>query len=257
MCIQHKVGASAMNDRLDVRLVQWLLLLSGQLPSPAAVDGRCGPVTIAAIRRYQAAAGLPVSGVVAPDDATLAALRPPLSEDLPLAKLGAVMAGADAAAVIRFHPPLLAAMVRYDIDIPLRRAHFLAQIGHESGDLRYVEELADGSAYEGRRDLGNTEPGDGPRFKGRGLIQLTGRANYTRYGRAVGQDLVTGDNPKRVAQDLTLAADVAGWFWAVNQLNAPAGADDLRAVTKRINGGFNGLADRQARLDRAKWLFGQ
>lgn len=256
MCIQHSVGVSATNDQRDVRSIQWLLLLNGQLPSSGAADGRCGPVTIAAIRSYQAAGGLPVSGRVAPGDATLAALRPPHSADLPLATLGAVMAGADAGTVARFHLPLVAAMGKYGIDTPLRQAHVLAQIGHESGDLRYVEELANGSAYDGRRDLGNTEPGDGPRFKGRGLIQLTGRANYSRYGQAIGQDLVSGDNPQRVARDLTLAADVAGWFWAVNQLNTQADADDLRAVTKRINGGLNGLADRQARLDRAKWLLG-
>jgi len=256
MCILKTVGVSSVNTQSDVRSVQWLLQLSGRLTVPLSVDGRCGPATIAAIRDFQTACGLGASGSVAPSDPTLAALRPPAARDLPLAKLGAVMAGADCTTVTRFWPGLTVAMAQHGIDTPLRQAHFLAQIGHESGDLRYVEELADGSAYDGRRDLGNTEPGDGPRFKGRGLIQLTGRTNYTRYGQAIGQDLLTGDNPKRVAQDLMLAADVAGWFWAVTQLNIPADTDDIRAVTKRINGGYNGLADRQARLDRAKWLFG-
>ena len=144
--------------------------------------------------------------------------------------------------------------VAVSIDGPLRAAHFLAQVGHECGDLRWPQELADGSAYEGRQDLGNTEPGDGPRFKGRGLIQLTGRANYVFYGAARGEDFVDGDNPERIAADPELAVDVAGWFWQRHDLNAPADADDVEAVTWRIDGGTNGLDDRRTRLVRAKWF---
>src|SRR5512134_1807593 len=99
-------------------------------------------------------------------------------------KLWAIMIEAVEAQLDRYFEPLAEAMPANDINTPLRIAHFLAQLGHESGDLRYSEELASGIAYEGRLDLGNTQPGDGMRFKGRGLIQLTGRANYTRYGQA-------------------------------------------------------------------------
>src|SRR5207342_2210749 len=95
-------------------------------------------------------------------------------------------------------PYLNAAMAEAKINTPARKAAFLAQLAHESGELRYMEEIADGSAYEGRRDLGNTHPGDGRRFKGRGPIQLTGRANYERFGELLGVDLV--NDPDQAAK---------------------------------------------------------
>lgn len=162
-------------------------------------------------------------------------------------------AGADA--ITRFIEPLSECMARYGLDTPLRQAHFLAQIGHESGQLRYTEEIASGSAYEGRRDLGNTQPGDGRRFKGRGLIQLTGRANYTAYQAALAPAYPTLnllETPERLAQDPQLAADVAGWFWDRAKLNAWADRDDLRQITRRINGGYNGLHDRESLLRRSR-----
>ena len=139
-------------------------------------------------------------------------------------------------------------------DSPLRRAHFLAQVGHESAELLYVEEIANGDAYEGRVDLGNTQPGDGRRFKGRGLIQLTGRANYRDYGATIGVDLEVNDNWKRVSTDPALTVDVAGWFWKNNRINDLADKDDVRLVTRRVNGGLNGLADRTRQLGRAKFF---
>ena len=159
------------------------------------------------------------------------------------------------AAIARFVEPLNACMARYAIDTPLRQAHFLAQIGHESGQLRYTEEIASGQAYEGRRDLGNTQPGDGRRFKGRGLIQLTGRANYSAYQAAIadaypGIDLLA--TPEILSTDTLLAADVAGWFWSRAGLNTWADRDDVRHITRRINGGYNGLADRVGLLNRAE-----
>lgn len=156
--------------------------------------------------------------------------------------------------IAEYLPHLVAGMAARGIDTPLRQAHFLAQIGHESGHLRYHAEIASGEAYEGRRDLGNAEPGDGQRFKGRGLIQLTGRANYTAYGKAIGRDLIA--NPTLVATDPALAVDVACWFWESRGLNALADADDIDRVTRRINGGLNGLVDRRAILARAKEVFG-
>lgn len=120
-------------------------------------------------------------------------------------------------------------------------AMVLAQLGHESGSFVFRQELASGAAYEGRKDLGNTEPGDGPRYKGRGWIQITGRANYTAAGEAL--DLPLVDEPHRAAEPET-AWRIAAWFWRMHGL---ANIDDVERVTRRINGGTNGLADRQAR----------
>lgn len=136
-------------------------------------------------------------------------------------------------------------------DTGLRLAHFMAQLAHESGGFRYMEEIASGQVYEGRADLGNTQPGDGKLFKGRGPIQLTGRANYRTYGRALGFDFES--NPEMVAIP-SVGLLVACKFWEQQKLNALADADNLTAVTKRINGGTNGLADRQAYLVKAKEL---
>lgn len=143
-------------------------------------------------------------------------------------------------------------MEKYEINTPLRQAHFIAQILHESGSFRYREEIASGAAYEGRKDLGNTKKGDGKRFKGRGLIQLTGRANYEAYGKSLGRESEILSNPKLVAEEDELNVDVAGWFWDRAKLNALADKDDLKAITRRINGGYTGLADRKAFLERAK-----
>lgn len=142
-----------------------------------------------------------------------------------------------------FLAPLNDTMTEFGIDTPARQASFLAQVGHESGQLRYVRELASGTAYEGRKDLGNTQPGDGVRFKGRGLIQITGRANCLACGKALGVDLVS--NPA-LLESPVLAARSAGWFWATHGLNELADAGDQTKVTRRINGGTNGLADRLA-----------
>ena len=153
----------------------------------------------------------------------------------------------------RWAAPLSAAMALHAIDSPLRQAHFLAQVGHESGGFVYTQEIWGPTAaqlgYEGRADLGNTQTGDGLRFKGRGFIQITGRANYVEAATGLGIDcvnqpvlLASGDYP----------ALSAAWWWVTNGLNALADADDVIAVTRRINGGTNGLADRQARLALAK-----
>jgi putative chitinase len=138
---------------------------------------------------------------------------------------------------------------RYKIDTPDRQAHFIAQVAHESDGLRTTVEYADGSAYEGRKDLGNTHKGDGRKFRGRGLIQLTGRANYAAATKALGRDFV--GHPERVAE-FPAAADVSGWFWDTHGLNRHADADDVKAVTRIINGGLNGLDSRVAYLAAAK-----
>jgi len=104
----------------------------------------------------------------------------------------------------------------YDIVTKKQVAAFFAQIGHESGNLRYSEEIASGSAYEGRKDLGNTQPGDGKRFKGRGLIQITGRYNYEKASKALGFDLIS--NPELLSQP-ELAVKSACWWWNNAGLN--------------------------------------
>ena len=142
-----------------------------------------------------------------------------------------------------FLPALNAAMLEFGITTPARAASFLAQLAHESGQLLYVRELASGAAYEGRRDLGNVQPGDGVRFRGRGLIQVTGRTNYTACGKALGLDLLA--KPEMLEQTVN-ACRSAGWFWQSRGLNALADAGDQVAVTRRINGGTNGLAERLA-----------
>ena len=138
---------------------------------------------------------------------------------------------------------VITAMKKYGITTPLQKAHFLAQIAHESGNYVYREEIASGAAYEGRKDLGNVRPGDGVRFKGRGYIQITGRANYAQFSKYCGEDLTA--NPAALATKY--AADTATWFWKTRNLNSHAKDDSLRsikAITRRINGGFNGLQDR-------------
>ena len=151
-----------------------------------------------------------------------------------------------------YGPVLLETALKYQINTPLRLSHFLAQTLHESGSLKYTEELASGAAYEGNKGLGNTQRGDGRRFKGRGLIQTTGRYNYNRYGKFAGFDAVA--HPERLAT-LPYAVDSAGWFWAhgtPQNLNNIADKDNVSLVTKLINGGYRGLASRKQHLRRAK-----
>jgi len=139
-----------------------------------------------------------------------------------------------------------------------RIAMWLAQVGHESAGFNATEEYASGTAYEGRADLGNTQPGDGVRFKGRSWIQITGRNNYAAFSRwCSGKGLVLSptefvDNPKRLAE-LRWAGIGAAWYWTVARpdINALSDRQDLETVTRRINGGTNGLADRRDRYNRA------
>jgi len=138
------------------------------------------------------------------------------------------------------------------MDSAKRLAHFMAQLCHESGSFRYMEELASGAAYEGRADLGNTEPGDGKRFKGRGPIQLTGRANYRAFGRRIGIDL---ERHPEIAAIPSIGLLTALEYWKDRDLNTLADADDIRGITRKINGGLNGFDDRKAHLAKIEgWL---
>lgn len=144
---------------------------------------------------------------------------------------------------------LTAAMAGGQINTRLRIAAFLAQIGHESGSLVYVKELGGPTyfaKYDGRKDLGNTQPGDGARFAGRGLIQVTGRANYGKASQALFGDDRLLRNPELLEQPEG-AAKSAVWYWSTRNLNALADADRFTDITRAINGGTNGLEDRKAR----------
>lgn len=145
----------------------------------------------------------------------------------------------------RFAEPLTRAMIQYGINTLQRRAAFLAQVGHESRCGRYVREIWGPTPaqemYEGKEKLGNTEAGDGKRFMGRGLIQITGRYNYGECGRALNLDLLA--HPELLETDES-AARSAAWFWHTHNCNALADQGDFTALTRRINGGLNGLQDR-------------
>lgn len=177
----------------------------------------------------------------------------------------------------RWHPAVVEMLAAADASTPLRAAHMLAQILHETAGLRLVEENMNYSAegllktwpsrftpelaqslarkpsaianhvYGDR--MGNFQPGDGWKFRGRGFIQLTGRANYTAYHKAGGADVVS--NPD-LAMQPPHAGLAAAWYWAGRGINAAADRDDLQLVTRAVNGGLNGLADRQKWLNAAK-----
>lgn len=169
------------------------------------------------------------------------------------AKQIALIMGCPLARAQEFTEALNHTMAAYQINTPERVAAFLAQVGHESEGLRYVRELWGPTPaqvkYEGRVDLGNVQPGDGKRFLGRGLIQITGRSNYETAGAEMGLPLLS--RPTLLERPF-YAALSAGWFWQRKGLNDLADAGDFERITRKINGGYNGLDDRLARWDRAK-----
>lgn len=153
--------------------------------------------------------------------------------------------------------PMQYAAMHASLDTTNRLAAFLAQIGHETGSLRWLSEIwgptAAQSRYQTHPKLGNTQPGDGLRYRGRGLIQVTGRANY----RATTEALRFLDCPDFEAHpdallDPRWAALSAASYWNEHSLNELADADDINGITRAINGGTNGLLDRIERYARAK-----
>ena len=152
-----------------------------------------------------------------------------------------------------YAPYINDAMLKGEITTLRRAQYWIAQLAHESVDLRYFEEIASGAAYEGRRDLGNTQPGDGRRFKGRGPIQLTGRSNYASFGRWLGDGDKFTDDPKLVATP-KYGFLAALYYWSTRDLNSYCDRSDFRGLTRRINGGYNGLADRYVKLAYVKRL---
>jgi len=179
-------------------------------------------------------------------------------------QLQRIMPGLPAAKGAQFFPFLTAAIAEFGIDAPARTAAFLAQLAHESGQFRFMQEIWGPTPAQQRYEptttlsttLGNTEAGDGRRFKGRGPIQITGRANYRRFGDLLGLNLV--DNPDSAALP-EVAFRVAGLFWSKKGLNELADRvtpEAFREITRRINGGFNGLAERERFYEAAKSALG-
>jgi putative chitinase len=172
------------------------------------------------------------------------------------AELSQIMPNLSGAKRSAYLLPLQSAMTEFSISTYLREAAFLAQIAHESGQLRWFEELWGPTPQQLRYEppsplatkLGNTQPGDGKRYMGRGPIQLTGRANYRRVGQALGVNLEA--DPQR-AKDVDIAFRIAGFFWKEKGLNPLADDRDFREITRRINGGYRGWEDRLQYYNRA------
>ena len=190
-------------------------------------DGAFGPGTESNVKEWQASNGLTADGIVG--DTTwskMFGVNPQITDTVTQVE------------------ELSRIATQFGITNNLRLSHFLAQCAHESGAWKYKLEIASGKAYEGRKDLGNTQAGDGVRFKGRGYIQLTGRANYGVFSQFIGEDCVS--QPELVATKYPLAS--AAFFFNRNKLWAicDQGATDevITKVSKRVNGGTNGLADR-------------
>lgn len=164
-----------------------------------------------------------------------------------LEQLEAIVPKASPGRLATFVGPLNVTIAEFGIQ---NVAAFLAQTAHESGGFLYLREIWGPTPvqarYEGRADLGNTQPGDGSRFRGRGLIQITGRANYTDCAHALNLPLLEQPELLEHPED---ACRSAGWFWMTRGCDR---IEDYEKLTRRINGGTNGLADRYAYLGRAK-----
>jgi len=212
-------------------------------------DGSYGSGTEGAVKEWQSKNGLTPDGVVG--DNTWSKLfgndtvknPTPISSEFKLENLKTHIPDS----VIAQIPDTAS---KFNITNNLRLAHFLAQCAHESGDFKWVVEFASGKAYEGRKDLGNTEPGDGVRFKGRGFIQCTGRVNYTAFSKFIGEDCVA--NPDLVSTKYPMAS--AAWFFDKNKLwsicDLGSSDDVVTKVTRRVNGGTNGLDSRLERFHK-------
>jgi spore coat assembly protein SafA len=230
-----------------------LIFPGQQINMPGGGAGKTGNLGGVPVSRGNAPAERPAGMGDVPEgaDAMGGVRKPPVgntSGGVTAAQLRQIMPTLSASKAQQYLPYLNAAMNEFKINTPERKAAFLAQLAHESGDLKYMEEIASGAAYEGRRDLGNTQPGDGTRFKGRGPIQLTGRANYREAGRALGLNLE--GNPRQVATP-EVGFRVAGHFWQSRNLNSLADSRSFDSITKRVNGGFNGKASRDMYYNRA------
>ena len=208
-------------------------------------DGSYGSGTEGAVKEWQSKNGLTADGIVG--DTTWEKLFKENTVKNPIGFKLENLKGHIPASVIAQIPDTAS---KFNITTNLRLAHFLAQCAHESGDFKWVVEFASGKAYEGRKDLGNTQVGDGVRFKGRGYVQCTGRVNYAAFSKFIGEDCVA--NPDLVSTKYPMAS--AGWFFDKNKLwslcDLGSSDDVVTKLTKRVNGGVNGLADRQEKFHK-------
>jgi predicted chitinase len=199
----------------------------------------------------------------APDVPTVPDRKSP-APAISLSDLASIMPGSNERARAAFLEPLNKAMAEFGIDTRARQAYFLGQIDHETASLRFVTEVWGPTASQLRYEppgviastLGNTEPGDGRKYRGRGLLAIAGRANYKRFGDALGVDLV-GEPDLAARPDI--ASRVAAMFWSVKGLNDLADRDSpdvVREITRRINGGVNGLESREQSIARARQTLG-
>lgn len=239
-------------DQELCREIQTRLHFFGLLPANG-VDGLYGPKTRAAFHQFKQRTNQGELDTLGAGSAKL------LLELEELPGGGDLISKEQAKAIYGRYPTdqqltdLNACLHRFEINTHPRMRHFLSQTAHESGGLQWMKELADGSAYEGRSGLGNTHPGDGPRYKGAGVIQLTGRYNYQRFADYI-------DDPKVMEGvnyvSTTYPFTSAGFWWHNNNMNAlcDSGAT-VEQVTRRVNGGLNGLADRKAYYQKALKVF--
>lgn len=157
-------------------------------------------------------------------------------------------------AIIEAYGPILANTCKqFDINSNLRLAHFLGQTMTEADGYCTTAEYASGAEYEGRANLGNTHPGDGKRYKGRGLIQTTGRANYQHFQDVIGIPVI--DHPE-LLEKFPAALISACLYWGDHRINLLADRDDLEHITRVINGGWNGLRSRIIYTNKAKTALG-
>ncbi|MFT4924284.1 MAG: putative chitinase [Phenylobacterium sp.] len=205
--------------------------------------------------------------------------------ELSAEQLQQILHTSDNTLVDKYLDPLNLCFERYQINSPLRIAHFLAQVCHESNNFKALSENLNYSAkalqgvfgkyfdqqsadeyarkpelianrvYANRMGNGSESSGDGWAYRGRGLMQLTGKDNYRQFSESYGVDVVT--EPKLVAENAELCVAVAGWYWDSRKLNLLADADDIKVITKKINGGYHGLDDRVVKLARAKGVLNQ
>ncbi|MEL6342069.1 MAG: peptidoglycan-binding protein [Myxococcota bacterium] len=233
-------------DATAIRDLQRHLSQLGLRPGP--LDGIWGPRTKAALQVFQRRARVVAHGRFDPQAEQQLRLHLGQSE----MRIGSVTLNLVRSVTPAFPEAWLAPLnksIHWAHITVARVPAYIAQLAHESAHFRTLEEYASGEAYEGRRDLGNTQPGDGPRFKGRGAIQITGRRNYTRAGAALGLPLA--ERPELLLEPEN-GFMASAWYWLDANLNHFVDTSDFKGLTRAINGGFNGLDDRRRLLQRAQ-----
>ncbi|CAL5991937.1 Chitinase [Hexamita inflata] len=241
------------NIQTEIKTIQQLLKNKGYLSS---VDGFAGQGTLDATKEFQTNNGLTVDGQVGP--ATLAKLKDANTPNKPVPKSYVVtMAQLQALGWKKLTDSLLAdlnkAIAFYNLSGIQSIRHFISQCAHESALGYYTQEIANGSAYEGRTDLGNIYPGDGPKYKGAGFIQMTGRSNYQSFANSIGDQKVM-DGVTYVAANYPWKS--AGYWWYKNGMTAFCNnGATVDQVTLRVNGGYNGLESRRAYYNKCVTIF--